>query len=94
MMDKKTLTTNIIGGAILAVLVAGTTWLITRVDQGGDAIADAAIQAQINAAIKTAMETPEGESYGAVLSRVDRKVAVIESSVDRLNVTVEILLED
>jgi hypothetical protein len=94
MMDQKTLTTNIIGGVVLAIIVAGFTWLITRVDEGGDAIANAAIQAQINVALEAAMKTPEGESYGAVLSRVDRKVAVIESSVDRLNITVEILLED
>lgn len=83
-MDSKTITTNVVGGLVIAVVVAGTTWLVTRVDEGGDAIAKAERQKEIEDAIAKAfiITTPDGpQSVGTVLLRVDRKVAVIENTM-------------
>ena len=71
---------------LLVALTSGATWLITRVDEGGDAIEAAQRQAEIEDALKAALVTPEGETYGAVLSRIDKDVS-------KLNTAVDILLE-
>ena len=86
MMDKKTIATNVAGGLLLVALTSGATWLITRVDEGGDAIEAAQRQAEIEDALKAALVSPEGETYGAVLSRIDKDVS-------KLNTAVDILLE-